>query len=493
LSAGVNAAYEGLDTLMVEASLTAGGQAKFSSRIENYPGFPVGVTGARITQNMLTQATRLGAEMKLGTRVTGMSYDDKTGLKTLTFSNGEKVVSRSVIIAGGLEFVKMNFPGSEGPGVVIGDPKQLAEAGKGGTICVIGGSNGAAQAALGSAVTCDHVYILSRSPIDKGMSENQVTAVKSNPKVTIIQGEIAKLNRDAKGNPVSMETKDGKTIAVNAVGVFVGQVPKTDWLSVQKNDKGKISTTNDFKVKSGEGDAVIPGVFAVGDMRTEGAGRVLVAAGEGQQALRFAYNYLDQQRIDYEESHPKKAYSANATIDDILAVDLEHPWFGQTIENVTTLKTDKDFDPDKHPRVPAGSPQGGQFGHGTGETSPEGTSENFDPAVVEVGGDEWNRQVARKLEREYQAAKPALDKLTNEAVRASELTDQLNEKPKDTWDSLSAEQQDVAYWQWFDENKDNYETGATAKEAWDKLSDEEKVEFALHGPDQEVEDEDEEE
>lgn len=206
----------------------------------------------------------------------------------------------------------------------------------------------------------------------------------------------------------------------------------------------------------------------------------------------------------------------------------------------------KDFDPSKHPRVPAGSPEGGQFGSGGGSSTSTADEADvkLDPKVVEVGGDEWNRQVARKLEREYQLAKPALEKITNNAVKESadagagwkslseqdrvdafnawrkeQKIDDYDEaiekwdaipdeekikiavdhgvvaaeallKPKDTWDSLSAEQQDTAYWQWFDKNKDNYETGATAKEAWDKLSDEEKVEFALHDPYESDEDED---
>jgi hypothetical protein len=145
LTAGINGAAEGLDTMVIEANVVPGGQAKFSSRIENFPGFPIGVTGDRLTQGMYQQAQRLGAQTKLGVRVTGMTYDSETGLKHLTLSNGEKIASRTVILAGGVEFRRMTFPGSEGPGVIVGDGKALAKAGADGNVCVIGGSNGDAH------------------------------------------------------------------------------------------------------------------------------------------------------------------------------------------------------------------------------------------------------------------------------------------------------------------------------------------------------------
>ena len=162
---------EGLDTLVIEANAIAGGQAKFSSRIENFGGFPIGVTGERLTQNMFEQAQRLGAETKLGTRVTSMTYDENTGLKHLTLSNGEHIDSRTVILAGGVEFRRMAFPGSEGPGVIIGDGKALAKAGAGGMVAVIGGSNGAgckrplAARNLPNMFMCWLVHLLPTLPV----------------------------------------------------------------------------------------------------------------------------------------------------------------------------------------------------------------------------------------------------------------------------------------------------------------------------------------
>jgi thioredoxin reductase len=230
LAASINGAAEGLDTLVIEANAVAGGQAKFSSRIENFPGFPIGVTGEHLTQNMFEQAQRLGAEATLGARVTSMTYDEKTGLKHLTLSNGQQLDSRTVILAGGVEFRRMDFPGSEGTGVIIGDGKALAKAAAGGGACVIGGSNGAAQAALGCAQTSEHVYVLAHSPIAGTMSDYQIEALKSNSKITVIESDsIAKLFRDEHGNPQFVDTVKGQHLPVKAVGEFIGSVPDTKW------------------------------------------------------------------------------------------------------------------------------------------------------------------------------------------------------------------------------------------------------------------------
>jgi thioredoxin reductase (NADPH) len=284
LSASIAVAAEGLDTLIVEANVVAGGQAKFSPCIETIPGFPIGVTGERLTQNMFVQAGRLGAETKLGVRVTAMTYDPETGLKRLTLSNGEHIDSRTVIMAGGVEFKRMEFSGSEGPGVVVGDGKELAKQSAGGTVVVIGGSNGAAQAALGCAPTSKHVYLLARSPIGDSMSDYQVEALRNNPKVTVIESDsIAKLFRNEHGKP---ETANGKTLPANAVGVFVGSIPDTKWVpsDITLSKGGKVNTNADFETP-------LPGVYAIGDMREGGAGLVDVAIYGGQFALVHAHAF----------------------------------------------------------------------------------------------------------------------------------------------------------------------------------------------------------
>jgi thioredoxin reductase len=335
LAASINGAAEGLDTLVVEANVVAGGQAKFSSRIENFPGFPVGVTGERLTQNMYTQAKRLGAEAKLGVRVTEMTYDPKTGLKHLTLSNGEHIDSRTVILAGGVEFRRLTFPGSEGSGVFVADGKALAKAGAGGDVCVIGGSNGAAQAALGCAQSADHVYLLARSPIVNSMSDYQIAALHNNPKVTVIENDsIAKLNRDERGNPQSMETQKGEVLPIKALGVFAGSVPDTKWVpkAIPIAPGGRVPTNTSF-------ETALPGVYAVGDIRDGAIGRVGVAVGEGQFALRQANVFLDKQRQEVATAAKADRDKPTSTlITDLFDLDHDNPWLGQTIDGVTPLK-----------------------------------------------------------------------------------------------------------------------------------------------------------
>jgi thioredoxin reductase (NADPH) len=261
-------------------------------------------------------------------------------LKHLTLSNGQQVTSRAVILAGGAEFKKIPFPGSDGPGVYLPDGlNALVEEGADGYVTVIGGSNGAAQAALKCAETAEHVYILARSSITKSMSEYQVSAVRNHSKITVIEGdEIATLHRDEQGNPRSMETKKGQVLQVNALGLFTGQKPAAGWAPDEiKSKSGAI------KADVATLETQIPGVYAVGDMRDGGPQRILASAGEGQQALRMLYNFLDEQKKQYlqgakatakQASKPDRdaAKPALLPIQEIYDLDLAEPWFGQTVE-----------------------------------------------------------------------------------------------------------------------------------------------------------------
>lgn len=287
LAASVMGGTDGLDTLLIDANTQVGGQAKFSSRIENFTGFPIGVTGDRLAQNMFEQAQRVGADTKLGVRVTGIDYDPKTGMKTLTLSNGEKVDARAVIIAGGVEFRKMDFPGAESRSVIYADAKSLAEASKGKPVVVVGGSNGAAQAALGAAQTASFVTVLSRSEIAKGMSDYQVSALHNNPKIHVIEGdEVSKLILGTDGLARQLVTKKGQTIDAAAVGIFIGGGSNVKWLPKSINiQQGKIATDSNLETS-------MPGVFAVGDIRHGSIGRIGAAVGEGQLASRNLLDYF---------------------------------------------------------------------------------------------------------------------------------------------------------------------------------------------------------
>jgi len=293
MAAAINSSYDGLDTLVIDADEHPGGQSKYSSRVENYPGFPIGVTGADLAKNMHEQATRLGAESKLGVKVVSLTVDPKTQLKTLTLSNGEKIEARSVVIAGGVEARAVAFPGHDAKDIFYLDPVKLkAEAVGGKPTVVVGGSNGAAQAALSVAKEDGDVYVVSRSPIEKSMSDNQITALRSNPKIHIFQDEIHSVEKDSDGNTQAVVLKSGKRLDASGVGMFIGGAPKVDWLPKEiQLTNGKVHTTKDMETN-------IPGVFAVGDVRHEGGGRIGVAVGDGQIAARNVSGYFSKLKAE---------------------------------------------------------------------------------------------------------------------------------------------------------------------------------------------------
>jgi thioredoxin reductase len=281
MSAAIMGGADGLDTLLIDANTVAGGQARMSSRIENFPGFPLGVRGEKLMGNMFEQAERMGAEAKLGVRVTKLEHDEATGLKTLTLSTGEKVTARAVIISGGVEFQKMNFPGADAPNCIYADSKKLADLAQNKSVVVVGGSNGASQAALAAAETASYVTILSRSPISKGMSDYQVQALRNHPKIKIIEGdEVEKFS----GNKV--HTKGGQQIDADALGIFIGGGSNTKWLPSSIRIKGtKIDVNSNL-------ETTMPGVFAAGDIHAKSIGRIGAAVGDGQLAARNIHDYF---------------------------------------------------------------------------------------------------------------------------------------------------------------------------------------------------------
>lgn len=294
LTAALNAGYERYDTLLIEAGDKVGGQAKFSSRVENFPGFTIGVKGAALAEELHEQVKRTGAETKLGVRVIGMTYDEATGNKTLKLSNGETVVARAVIVAAGLEFKKLPpFKGDDAKNIIYADPATLAVAGAGKPVVIIGGSNGAAQAALQASRDSTQVTVLARRAVDTGgMSRSQVSALKNNPKIKIVIDEMAEVVKDAAGNPTEILTKTGQRLPAAALGIFVGAEPQTGWLgAAKKATSGKI-ITDDRMMTS------IPGVFAIGDVRERrGQSRMIVAAGEGAVAVGHTYSFFMDQKL----------------------------------------------------------------------------------------------------------------------------------------------------------------------------------------------------
>ena len=293
LQAAIYGATEGLDTLLVDAEPHPGGQAMHSSRIENVLGFPTGITGRQLAQMGLEQAQRTGAQTKFNTRVVGMSHDEKTGLKTLTFDNGRKVKTRSVVIAGGVQFNKLEFPGHEAEQVIYGDSEELKRKCKGGEVVIIGGANSAGQAAIDAATTASSVTILVRKgTIRDSMSEYLVQQLESDPKVSILhEAEIASAQLDENGDLRTITLKDGRVLNCKALGLFIGSSPKTTWADgVERDERGYIKVGEN----GAELETSVPGVFAAGDVRAGSIHRVATAAGDGSVAISMIHSYLSK-------------------------------------------------------------------------------------------------------------------------------------------------------------------------------------------------------
>jgi thioredoxin reductase (NADPH) len=293
LMAAINGPVEGLDTLMIDARKAPGGQSSMSSRIENYGGFPVGIPGEQLAARLHEQAQRVGADSKLGVRVTGMTVDPETEIKTVTLSNGEKIEARAVLISGGVEVRRLpSFPGDHATNIIYQTRQQVMREGAGKHVVIIGGSNGAAQAALAAVDKAESVTLVARSALVKSMSDYQISALHSQPKVRIIEGdELASLTVDDFSRATAMKLKSGRQLPVGVVGVFIGGEPDLKWLPKNiKIDDGRVVADVNYSTN-------IPGVFVAGDIRKGSFGRVGTAAAEGQIAARAAWFYLEQAKI----------------------------------------------------------------------------------------------------------------------------------------------------------------------------------------------------
>jgi len=288
LSAGIYGGTEGLNTMVVEAEHKPGGQAGASSRIENLMGFPAGVKGETLAKESALQAQRVGADLQFDKRVTGLSYDAKTGLKTVSFDDGSSVQTRSVIAAGGVQFNHINIPGADSPDVVYGSSDALkARVGSGDAI-VVGGANSAGQAAIDAAGS-NRVTLVARSGIDD-MSKYLRDQVENHPRIRVLRDAITEIKTDQNKRMTGAVLKSGGTIPARGVLYAIGSRPNTSWASsLDRDEKGFIKV-------GGPGRAALetsmPGVYAAGDVREGALRRVIGAANDGSQALGMANGYI---------------------------------------------------------------------------------------------------------------------------------------------------------------------------------------------------------
>lgn len=311
LAAGVYGASEGLKTLLIERR-APGGQAGTSSRIENYLGFPTGLSGAELTHRAMTQATRLGTEF-LSPRAV-RSIEQKDGYKRIILDDNEDIVTRSVVITTGVDYRKLDKQGIAeftGAGIYYGAAMTEATACKDKDVYIVGGGNSAGQAAMYLSKFARNVYILIRKEdltstmsaylIDQIAAENNIHVM---PKVEIAAayGSDKLESLDIR----SFDTEEISKYAADALYIFIGAKPFTDWitLDIVKDDKGFLETGRDLKshvdypkIWKEKRDPYLletscPGIFAAGDVRAGAMNRVASAVGEGSMAISFVHKYL---------------------------------------------------------------------------------------------------------------------------------------------------------------------------------------------------------
>ena len=310
LAAAVYGASEGLRTLLLDR-YAPGGQAGTSSRIENYLGFPSGVSGSELTRRAVTQAQRLGAEMLVPLEVTGLTIDG--GYKHLTLSDGRAIVTRTLLAATGMEYREHPAPGVAalaGAGVYYGSATTEAPAFVGKRVIVVGGGNSAGQAAMHLARYAKDVQIvIRRDSLRDTMSRYLIDQIEKTPAITLRTcTELARVEGDGHVERVALGCDDGTTKVeeADAVFVFIGTRPRSDWLpeEVLRDSKGFVITGRDLMA---DGRCVrtwkerrepmaletsVPGVFAAGDIRAGAMNRVASAVGEGSMVVRFVHDYL---------------------------------------------------------------------------------------------------------------------------------------------------------------------------------------------------------
>jgi thioredoxin reductase (NADPH) len=313
LGAAVYGASEGLKTVLVERTAT-GGQAGQSSRIENYLGFPDGVSGAQLTLRARMQAQKFGAELLTTREVVGLEV--KGSARGIRFADGGMLGAHSIILATGVTYRQLRAPGMAeltGRGVYYGSALTEAAACIDQDVYIVGGANSAGQAAVYLSKHAKSVTVLVRGPsLERSMSYYLIQQIEGIGNITVRTcTEIIQADGDGHLEQLTLRnTANGSTETVDAgmVFVFIGAAPLTDWLDgvVVRDDHGFVVAGPDLSV-SGEKppgwqldrapyhlETSVPGVFVAGDARAESAKRVASAVGEGAMAVMLVHRYLEK-------------------------------------------------------------------------------------------------------------------------------------------------------------------------------------------------------
>jgi thioredoxin reductase (NADPH) len=313
LGAAVYAASEGLRTVLVERQAT-GGQAGQSSRIENYLGFPDGVTGSQLTDRARRQAHKFGAEILTTRDVMGL--DVRPSSRAVRFADGGAVVAHAVLLATGIAYRRLDVPGAEaltGRGLFYGSAVTEASACAGDDIFIVGGANSAGQAAVFLSRHARGVTLLVRADsLEKSMSHYLIRQIEEIPNIEVrITTEVVALHGDDHLEQITIcnsTTQKQETVPASYVFVFIGAAPRTEWLEgvLERDQRGFVLTGPDLgtgghrpRPRGFDRDpyfleASVPGVFAAGDVRANSVKRVASAVGEGAMAIQLVHSYLER-------------------------------------------------------------------------------------------------------------------------------------------------------------------------------------------------------
>lgn len=311
LAAAVYGASEGLQTLIVERD-APGGQAGQSSRIENYLGFPSGLSGGDLARRAVAQARRFGVEILAPQAVTGVRADGP--YRFVTLGDGSEVGTRALLIATGVQWRALELPGLErlqGAGVYYGAGLAEAIDCAGEAVYIVGGANSAGQAAMQFSRYAEEVVLLVRGDsLARGMSRYLVDQIEKTPNIRVeLNTQVAEVHGEARLEAVSLNCSvSGETsrVAANSLYILIGATPHTDWLDgvVVRDERGFIVSGNDL-LRNGKPpkgwtlerspgllETSVPGIFVVGDVRRGSVKRVASGVGEGSVAVQFIHQYL---------------------------------------------------------------------------------------------------------------------------------------------------------------------------------------------------------
>jgi thioredoxin reductase (NADPH) len=307
LAAAVYGASEGLSTIVLE-STAPGGQAGSSMRIENYLGFPTGITGGELTDRAVLQAEKFGARISIPTPISKLSFDK--AYSVLELDGGESVTAKCLLIATGAEYRRLNVEHCsrfEGAGVYYAATANEVEMCRGTDVVLVGGGNSAGQAAVYLSQNARKVFLLIRGDdLCKSMSSYLAHRIMNTPNIEILRcTEVAAMSGDDHLSSIEILDKVAgkkRTIETVAVFSFIGATPRTDWLpaEIERDDKSFVRTgitladSPHWKLKRQPFllETSRPGVFAAGDVRSGSVKRVASAVGEGSMSVQFVHEYL---------------------------------------------------------------------------------------------------------------------------------------------------------------------------------------------------------